>query len=373
MRRSVLVAIKGLGVGGAEKLISESARMWDRDRFDYQVAYVLPWKDQLVAEIEGLDVPVHCVGTSRGMTPVSWRRLRRLVADTGVDLVHAHLPAMGAVARMASPVPVVYTEHNVASSYRVPVRLINRLTYGRNRAVTAVSQAVADSVASYPGPDVRVVPNGVACAVTPAETAAARRDLGVDPGVPLVVHVGNIRPHKGHANLVDTVVELVRSVPDVLVVSIGGEKHDGDLARVRGLAATAGVADHLRFLGRRDDALGFVGAADVFANPSDHEGLPVAVLEAMALGRPVVATAVGGVPTIVRNDETGILVPPRDPRALAAGIARLIADPALAGELAEAGRKVVERDYGLEAMVRRLEGMYDDVLAGRPHGNPDYG
>jgi glycosyltransferase involved in cell wall biosynthesis len=361
-RPRVLVTIKGMGLGGAEMLIAESARLWDRERFDYRVAYALPWKDQLVPRLEKLDVPTTCIGTSRGMTPRSWLELRRLAGR--VDLVHAHLPAMGAVARLVSPAPVVYTEHNIASSYRRPVQLANRWTYGRNAAVTAVSQAVADSVAGYPGPDARLVPNGVAVHVAPSAIAGVRPELGIDEATPLVVHVGNIRPHKGHANLVETVARLIDAVPDVCVISIGGEKNEGDLERVRGLARDAGVADRLRFLGRRDDALAFVAAADLFANPSGFEGLPVAVLEAMSLGTPVVATSVGGVPAVVRDGETGVLVPAEDPEALADGIATLLDDPALAADLALTGRKIVERDYSLEAMVRAIESIYTEVLDG---------
>jgi glycosyltransferase involved in cell wall biosynthesis len=358
----VLVTVKGLGIGGAEKLIAESARLWDRDRFDYRVAYALPWKDQLVEPIRSLGIPVECIGTDRGMTPSSWWRLRRHVTGVGASVMHAHLPAMGAVARLVSPVPVVYTEHNVATSYRPPVRLANRITYRRNAAVTAVSAAVAESIAGYPGPEARVVSNGVSCEVDPAAAAAARRELGIDTATPLVVHVGNIRPHKGHANLVAAVESLAQRVADVRVVSIGGEKSQGDLERVRSMARDAGVAEHLTFLGRREDALAFVAACDVFTNPSDFEGLPVSVLEAMALDRPVVATSVGGVPAIVQHDVTGLLVPARAPRALADGIAELLLDRERAASLAAAGRKVVERDYSLEAMVRTMESIYREVL-----------
>ena len=358
----ILVAVKGLGIGGAEKLIVESARLWDRERFDYRVAYALPWKDQLVAPLLDLGVPVECIGTKRGMTPASWWRLRRAAA--GADLVHAHLPAMGAVARVFAGRPVVYTEHNVASSYRGPVRLINRLTYLGNEAVTAVSPAVAESVARYPGPTPLVVPNGVSCEVPPGYRRRVLAELGLDEPVALVVHVGNIRPHKGHANLVAAMPALVAARPDVAVVSIGGEKNQGDLARVRRLADQGGVSGSLRFLGRRPDALDFIAAADVFVNPSDFEGLPVAVLEAMALGRPVVATAVGGVPELVDDGDTGCLVPPRDPAALAAAVVRLLDDPDSAHRVGAAAAKEVEARYSLEAMVRRIEAVYDEVLGG---------
>jgi glycosyltransferase involved in cell wall biosynthesis len=358
----VLVLIKGLGIGGAEKLISEGARFWDRERFDYSVAYVLPWKDQLVDDLTRLGIAVHMIGSKRGLTPRTLSRLRGLIRDRRIDLVHAHLPTMGIVARLASPVPVVYTEHNMAESYRPFTRLANRLSYGRNRAAMAVSGAVAGSVSSWPGPPVTVIPNGVAVRVDPSAAAAARDELGLDPGAPLVAHVGNIRPGKGHDVLIEAARIVVRDRPDVTIVSIGGEKYPGDLERVRTGAAEAGLGDSLRFLGRRPDALHFVAAADLFVNPSSVEGLPVAILEAMALGRPVVATAAGGVPGIVKDGETGILVEPDDPAALADGMLRMLADPARAGRLAEAARDMVLKEYGLEPMVRATEEVYRQVL-----------
>lgn len=357
---TVLVLVKGLGIGGAEKLIAEGARFWDRERYDYRVAYVLPWKDQLVPDLTSLGVPVACLGSDRGMTPGTLFRLRRHLGDVGADLVHAHLPSAGIAARMVSPVPVVYTEHNLAGSYRLPTRVLNRLTYRRNAAVTAVSSAVADSVDGYPGPTARVVPNGVSVSVDADEAAAVRRELGLGPADPLVVHVGNIRPGKGHA----TLIEAARLLPaDVTVVSIGAEKWQGDLDRVRSLSASAGLGDRMRFLGRRPDALSFIAAADVYVNPADVEGLPVTILEAMALGTPVVATAVGGVPSLVRPGETGTLVSLGDPTGLADAIDAALRHSDDVRRLAAAGQRLVESEYGLEPMIRTFEKMYDEVLA----------
>ncbi len=360
-RPVVLVAIKGLGIGGAEKLISEGARFWDRDRFEYHVAYMLPWKDQLVPELEELGVPVTCLGSKRGMTPGSVWRLRKLAGEIGADVVHAHSPTVGIAARAAVPATVVYTEHNLADSYREPTKTLNRVTYSRNAAVTAVSEPVGSSLAGFSGPSPVVVENGVSVSVGPEEAAAVRTELGLSPSDSLVVHVGNIRPGKGH----DTLIEAVKHLPDdVTVVSIGAEKWKGDLDRVRDEASAAGVSDRLRFLGRRPDALAFIAAADIYVNPADHEGLPVTILEALALGRPVVATAVGGVPSVVRDRETGMLVQPQQPKQLAAAVRSLLDDPARAKQLAERGRLLVEKEYGLEAMVRAFEDIYTGVLGG---------
>ena len=361
-RQGITVLIKGLGIGGAERLITEAAAYWDRDRFEYRVAYLLPWKDQLVAELESKNVPVVMLGSKRGAGPDALVRLRRYVRNSGTDLVHAHLPSAGIIARLASPVPVVYTEHNLVGSYRLPTRLLNRLTYARNARLMAVSGAVAESIAGYPGRPSLVIPNGVNVACTPEAAAAARAELGLGPTDGLVVHVGNIRPYKGHATLIGAARWLGENRPGTTVVSIGGEKFPGDLERVRALATEQGADRVIRFLGRREDALSFLAAADVVVNPSDVEGLPVVLLEALALKRPVVATSVGGVPALIQHERTGLLVAAGDPEALAVAMDRLLSDRDLAARLAATGNAEVERNHGLEQMVRAIEGVYSEVL-----------
>ena len=364
MKPTILIFIKGLGIGGAERLISDGSEFWDTDTYDYRVAYVLPWKDQVVPDLEARGVPVRCIGTPRGLRPPVVRGLRDLISEWNVDLVHAHLPTTGTLARVFAGVPVVYTEHNMVTSYRWPTRIANRLTYWRNAAVTAVSDAVAESLTGFPGPRVEVVENGVSAIHRPAEAAAARAELGVQPEDPLIVHVGNIRPHKGHSNLIAAAAILRERVPDATIVSIGGEKHTGDLDRIRAEAAGAGVGEMVRFLGRRSgtEARAFMEAADVYVNPADFEGLPVSILEAMALARPIVATDVGGVPTVI-SANTGVLVPAKDPTALATATAELLADRARAETLGKAAKALAENEYGLDKMVARTEAIYAEVLA----------
>lgn len=362
-RPVVTVVIKGLGIGGAEKLISEGARHWDRTAFDYRVAYVLPWKDQLVGDLEARDIPVVCVGGSHGFFPVAVGHLRRLLREWKTDLVHAHLPSAGILARVVSPVPVVYTEHNVAWSYHPTTRILNRLTYARNAAITAVSEAVAKSVTGYPGPEVETVPNGVAPVDDPVAASRGRDELDLSADDELVVHVGNIRPGKGHDMLIDATTELLRLRPNVTVVSIGGEKHFGDLERLREKTREAGIQNRLRFLGRQADALSFILAADVYVNPADFEGLPVTILEAMAAGRPVVATAVGGVPSVIQDGHNGRLVAAGSPQALAKVIAEVLANPEQAERMGQAAAETVVEEYGLEPMIRRFEDIYRRLLS----------
>ncbi len=360
-RSVVLVAIKGLGLGGAEKLIAEGARYWDRDRFDYRVVYFLPWKDQLVAQLEEQGVRVTSLGTRWGMTPDAVYRLHRLARKSAAAVVHVHSPTVAVAMRATRRVPLVYTEHNVADSYRQPTRLLNRLTYGRNAAVTAVSEEVAASLAGFPGPAPRVIVNGVAASVTTEAALLARRELGLAADDRLVVHVGNIRPGKGHDTLIEAATRLAA---DITIVSLGTERHRGDLDRLRTEAARAGVATQLKFLGQRADALAFISAADVYVSPADHEGLPVSILEALALERPVVATSVGGVPSVIRPEETGMLVAPNQPVALAEAITHVLAHPVAAADYARRGRALVEERFSLERMVGAFEDIYTELLDG---------
>jgi glycosyltransferase involved in cell wall biosynthesis len=303
------------------------------------------------------------LGQSHGLSPVVVGNLRRLLKEWKTDLVHAHLPSAGILARMVSPVPVVYTEHNMARSYQRSTRLLNRLTYARNAAITAVSDAVAKSVADYPGPGVMTVPNGVALVDDPVAASQARAELDLSPDDALVVHVGNIRPGKGHDMLIDATIELLRLRPDVTVVSIGAEKYPGDLERLRDKTRKAGVGKRLLFLGRRPDALSFILAADVYVNPAEVEGLPVTILEALAAGRPVVATAVGGVPSVIHDRRNGHLVPARSPQALARAIAEVLADPEQAEQMGRAAVATVAEEYGLEPMIRKFEDIYRRLLS----------
>ncbi len=355
--------IKGLGIGGAERLISESSRFWSTDEFEYRAAYVLPWKDQLVPDLAANGIDVVCIGGGRWSLNAP-TRLRRLLRSWHPALIHAHLPTTGILARLMTSRPVIYTEHNLAGSYRPASRILNRLTYGRNREVIAVSDAVAESLAGYPGPVPHVIPNGVIVSTSDETRRRVREELEIEPDQPLVVHVGNIRPWKGHTTLIKAALLLQESIPDVAIVSIGAEKHPGDLDRVRREADEEGVGDVLRFLGRRPDAVDFIASADVLVNPSDVEGLPLVVLEAMMAGTPVAATAAGGVPTVVQDGETGRLVPVGQPRALADAVTDLITDVEGAKKMADRARALAENKFGLERMVTAQEDLYRRVLNG---------
>lgn len=362
MPGNVLLLIKGLGRGGAERLVVGCARLGQR--FRSEVAYLLPWKDALVGELHAAGIPAHCLGRRPGWV----RALCALVRDGRIDLVHVHSPVAAAVARVALPrrVPIVYTEHNVWPRYRSPTRWANALTFARNAHVFAVSGEVAASI-RYPRPlrglgmpPVEVLHHGVDPKHLErwSNPDGALAELGIPDGAPVVATVANFKGHKGHRYLLEAASIVRRSLPQARFVLVGAGPTEPS---VRERAATLGLDGSVVFAGPRDDALRIAGASDLFVLPSEQEGLPIALLEAMALGRPVVATRVGGIPEVVEDGRQGILVPPRDPAALAEAILALLGDPGRRARMGEEARRRAA-DFDLRRAVRRIEDVYEEVL-----------
>jgi glycosyltransferase involved in cell wall biosynthesis len=328
-------------------------------------AYVLPWKDLLVPDLEAAGVRVHCLGSGGGRD-VRWVwRLRELMARGRYDIVHTHLPVPAAAARLlpVRPAPVfVHTEHNLWSRYRTPTRWANALTYRRNSQVIAVSQAVAGEVDQRrlraPG-SLTVVHHGVDRVQATVPRAEARRRLGlpVDPFV--VGSVGNLTPKKDQRSLVEALGLLRKGLPDARLVLIGTGPLEGELrAQVRAAGLTEGVL----MTGSRGDVRDLLAGFDVFALSSRQEGLPVAIMEAMAAGLPIAATAVGGLPEMIEDGRDGLLVPPDSPAALAAALARIAHEPGLAGRLGAAAARR-SADFDAASAQRQIEAVYERALA----------
>ncbi|HEY8202083.1 MAG TPA: glycosyltransferase [Actinomycetota bacterium] len=364
----VLLLIKGLGRGGAEQLLASAARHLDRDRYTYEVAYLLPWKDALVGELESAGLPVHCLRGDRGGGWVA--RLRSLVREREFRLVHAHSPVPAVGARLGLPrragVRIVYTEHNVWERYHRATYCANVLTFPRNDYVLAVSQRVHDSI-RYPSalrslrmPPVETRYYGIDPAPAELWTTAdgVLEELGIPQGTPVVGTVANFKPGKGHGYLLPAAERVREVLPEVRFVIVGR----GPLEpAVRRKAKELGLASTFVFAGYREDVSRVMAAFDVLAVPSIHDGLSIALLEAMSLGKPAVVTRAGGNPEVVRDGKHGVVVPPADPDALADGIITLLRDGGLRARLGEAAKRRAA-DFDIRAAVCRTEEIYDGLL-----------
>lgn len=373
-RVRVLWVIKGLGPGGAEHLLVSSAAHVDRERFEYEACYLLPWKDHLAGDLERAGVPVRCLEASRGWSTGWVRRLRALIQERGFDVVHAHLPYAGIGARMAvrglgdRRPALVYTEHNTWDRYRAATRRVNAATFRANDAVIAVSRTVAASMRAGDRPPVEVIPNGVdvaglrAVALTRAE---ARAELGLQDDALVVGTVGGLTAKKGHAALVRAAARVLQRCPEARFVFVGLPIDAGPIQQE---VSRLGLEGRVVLAGYRPGAARLMRAFDVYCLPSRFEGMPVSLLEAMAVGVAPVATAVGGTPEVVTHGEDGLLVPPGNDDALARAVLELLEDPARRRSMGEQASRTAER-FGLQAMVERTERAYLRALgARRPAG-----
>lgn len=365
----VLWVIKGLGPGGAERLLVEQAAAGDRTHFHYECAYLLSWKQHLVPELEALGVPTHCLNVHSELDPRWVVHLQRMLRRERFDVVHVHSPAVAAVTRVlvrtlprAHRPALVYTEHNEWSSHNVVTRALNALTYKLDDATLAVSEEVRSSIGSRSRDRVEVVVHGVDVERVRAQLGArgeTRAELGVRAGETLAVTVANLRETKNYPGLLAAARTVIDSGAPIRFVAAG----QGPLeAEVRAEHRELALGDRFQLLGYRDDTTRLIAAADLFVLASDHEGLPVTVMEALTLGVPVVAPAVGGLPGVVTSEENGILVPPGSPVALARAIERA-AEPAEHARLAAGAGRTGER-FSSRAAVRQIEAVYARVARG---------
>jgi glycosyltransferase involved in cell wall biosynthesis len=363
MTRRVLWLIKGLGPGGAERLLVSLADPLVQRGFEVHAAYLLPWKAHLVPELEAAGVTTHCLSGGR-IWDARWViRLLRLVQTQRIDVVHSHSPLPAAVARAAfrllprSRRPrLVYTEHNTWKSYGRPTRLANRLTYRLDDAQIAVSEDARDSIPVTLRERVEVVVHGVP--VDDVRRAAAhrdevRRELGLDGDAVLVVTVANYRSDKDYPNLLRAARAVTEADPRVVFVAVGQGPLEEEISR---LHKELGLGARMRMLGYRSDAQRVIAAADIFCLSSRHEGYPVALMEALALGRPIVSTAVGGIVNAVRDGVEGLLVPPAQPPRLAEALLKVAGDHVLRAALG-AGSAARGVEFSID---RAAEGLMSD-------------
>ena len=283
------------------------------------------------------------------------------------DVFHLHVGTGredfdGARAARAAGVPlVVQTQHLpwLMKDPRKKARLFSALEPVDVVITVSEAQRRTYERIGVPPALMTTVPNGIRTRERSLGRAAARAALGLDPDQPVVLTVGRLTVMKGQRYLVEAVPALAERVPGVAVVLLG----DGHLrAALSAQAEALGVADRVHLAGHRGDARALLDAADVFVLPSRHEGMPLAAMEAMDAGLPVVATDVIGTSEVVAHGETGLLVPPQDPAALAAALGEVLRDPDLRARLGAAGRARYEQCFTSARMAARTAEVYEAAL-----------
>jgi glycosyltransferase involved in cell wall biosynthesis len=357
----VLVMLDSLRAGGAERVAVEAACALDRDRFEPHVL-VTRYGGPLEDVLRRAGVRYTVLGRRRGFSPRRLARAHTLVR--GSELLHTHMlgsALWGGLLARAARRPLVVHEHTWSGeqSRMRSVGYRRWLTPFASRIV-CVSELVARSVTAdggRPG-QVTVIHNGVRVeSALPREEA--RRELDLPADAVVVGIVARLRPEKAHEVLIRAVARLgSEEARDVVLCVVGdGERRD----ELQSLAGDLGIAERVVWAGERPDAARLASAFDVAVICSWWEGLPLAALEALAGGVPLVATSVGALPELL-SDDAGVLVPPGDERALSAAIGALAADAEARERIGKRGLERVRADYSFEGMISALERLYDEVL-----------
>jgi glycosyltransferase involved in cell wall biosynthesis len=316
------------------------------------------------AKAAGLDVVA--MELRRELDPFAIAKLSDVICGRGVELVHAHRAHAHTIALAASWLtrrPFIVSRH---TALRPKDNFGSRLKY-RSRVVTrtvAISRAVREVLVDYGVPDDRiaVIHDGI----DPERFAGGdgtriRSELGIPADALLVGKIANAYGEsKGHDTFLAAAARLRMELPGARFLLVG---KGTDSERMRAAVEALGLGDAVELAGYRSDVPDVLAGLDVLVNcPKSREGLSVAVMEAFSAARPVVATAVGGIPELVADGATGLLVPPGDANALANAVARLLRDPDLAGRLAGAGAAFVRENLTVDVMVEKTEALYREIL-----------
>ncbi|MBI3965510.1 MAG: glycosyltransferase [Chloroflexi bacterium] len=360
----ILLVIDCLEVGGAQQHLLTVARGLTRAGFELVVA--TSGREPLAHEFRRAGIPVLSLtrrSIKHRLSPTFVARLSWLAVHGCFDLIHAHLHSASvaaAVGARISGLPLVLTGHSMNTWAPAHHRRLARWANRQATAVIAVSDNIAAMVAAG-GVRAQIIPNGTAIpelTVSAASAIALRVTLGLPASAYVIGYVGRFTPDKNPLLFVNVAALVAARCPNAQFLLIG----DGPLRQVaEARGRQLGIADRLHFLGFQPNAVELQPAADVLALTSNSEGSPLVVLEAMAAGRPVVATAVGYVPHQVVDGLTGFVVPARDATALADRLVRL-ADPRLRRELGRAGRERVRSNFSAQQQLQEIVRVYGEAL-----------
>jgi glycosyltransferase involved in cell wall biosynthesis len=374
MSRRIRVAhcIETMHTGGVEQTRLTLARGLDPERYE-QIVICTKALGALPDQFHALGVDVHPVGTFR--TRLDWSRVRavrRLLADYKPDIVHGGVfegVVMAACGGRLAGVPIVIGEETADPEGR---RLSGHLFFRALAAMTDRMVAVSPFVREYlvrrlrvPPAKVRLINNGVPEGeqTSPDRLRDLRAQYGIGPGEVVIGSVGRLFDRqKKVSDIIRSLPLVLRQTPNARLLIVG----DGtDRAMLETLAIDTGVAAAVIFAGYQADTRPFFDLMDIFVHAPASEAFGLVVAEAMMAGKPVVATRVGGIPQVVAEGTTALLVPPAHPEELARALLRLLADPGLAAELGRAGRTRAVEQFGWERYVREVDALYGDCLAAK--------
>ena len=383
-KKKIVYIIRSLEIGGAELQLYMLIRNIHNRYYQCHVFPLEP-KGPLLHSYRNIGVPLHLDGMAVHeslrekpwkLIPIQWRLLR-IINKEKPHVVHAFLPLatfLGAVAGRLCKVPLVISSRRALGTHqdRVPfTKPLDYMAYALSHKVTVNSQAVcADTLKrdrTNPSKLVLIY-NGICSDVIQAALAnhkTMRKQLSIASDERVIIVVANLVAYKGHEDFLKALSIIIRHASKVTVLFAGEDR--GIKSHLEALAATLNISSHIRFLGQRNDIPQLLAASDLSVLPSHEEGFSNVILESMAAGLPLVATHVGGNPEAIVNGETGWLVPPRDPGALAEKIIDLLNDPDKAEQWGNRNLRRVKQLFSVQKMIDNHLSLYGQMKSSEHH------
>lgn len=379
-RKRIIWLIDVLGRGGAERLMVPLMQHIDANRFITRVCVLRErYGNPVAEELRRMGVTVDMLPVNRLRDLTAIPRMIRYFRRHQADLIHTQLEFANALGNAAAGIiglPSVCTIHTLDDPVRgsKQSRRLRLMWWSLRRfcdRVITVSEGARKHYLAVSGdsPDkVITLYNGIDLSSFPqldtAQRSALRESLGIPVHVPLMVTVAVLRPQKGIQFMLEALPTILEAVPDAYYMVVGDGDHRQALQEA---ARKSGIGERVIFTGFRQDVASLLSVSDFFVLPTLDEALPTVLAEAMATSLPLIVSDVGGVPEMVDDGVNGLLLPPGDPKSLAAACIRLIQDDADARRMGEAGWKVVNERFNIRKQVQHLGDLYDEIL-GSPVG-----
>jgi glycosyltransferase involved in cell wall biosynthesis len=357
--------------GGGERYLELLFERLDRAR--YRALLICPEPGPFVGRMKERGVETHLVQLAPLFNPLALWRLTRLLRRERVTILQTHgarANFYGRIAGRLAGVPVIIsTVHNSLKDYEVRslrrwlYAFLLRLTLPLVHRIVCVSEANRrDLTEECPAASAKAytVYNGVDPSTFPSQLdrQTVRQKFGITQG-PVLVTIARLTEQKGHRYLIQALPRLLQTWPQLCCMFVGeGELRDA----LHHMAIDLGVEQACRFMGVREDIADILAAVDVVVLPSLSEGFPFVLLEALAMGCPVVASRVNGIPELIENQKTGLLVSPRDPHALMVAIREVLSNPTAASKMGAEGRAVVRERFTVDRMVANTTAIFDVAL-----------
>jgi glycosyltransferase involved in cell wall biosynthesis len=360
----ILYVTSNLGIGGLEKVVVQLCKNLNRDVFSTAVC-CLHFKGELAAELEKDNIPVFLLDSKKRPDYFAFLKLVKVIDEFKPQVVHTHninASIDGVIASILKSIPVIiHTDHARRFPDKIRYMVAEWAVSHFMKRIIAVSEETKKSLIKYEkisGKKIDVINNGVNSVVlckNTAKTINIKTALNLESFQFLIGCIGRLEPEKGLIYLIRAMPEILRRFPNVALVAVG-QGNQKNLLLME--AKKNGVEKNVFLIGPRLDVSDVLQIFDVYVLPSEREGLPLSLLEAMATERPIVATTVGGIPNAITNEIDGLLVSPKSPEQLAEKICFLLSDEKLRGNLGVNARIRFENNYTIDKMVGEYQEIY---------------